>query len=150
MSVIVEGSKPAIIVMIEDSPADIALIRHALNEQAEPYELELLSDGEMALRFVEDHRSGKRKPDPCVILLDLHLPKTDGIEVLKAIKHAPVLAHIHVVIISGLASPKEEAAIEALGGLYRQKPTAWKQCLQLAAEILAICKGTKPKLAPSS
>jgi CheY-like chemotaxis protein len=138
--------RPPKILVIEDSPADVALLRHALNHQGEPYDLEVLTDGEMALRFVNEHRSGTREPDPCVILLDLHLPKYDGIAVLKAIKRAPVLAHIHVVALSGLASPREEAAILSLGGLYRQKPLMLSQCLELAAEILAICKGSYERL----
>ena|SRR5580700_11177258 len=138
--------KPAKILIIEDNPADVVLLRHALNHQGEPYDLELLSDGEMALRFVDEHRTGKREPHPCVIVLDLHLPICDGIAVLKAIRQSPALTHIHVVALSGFANPQEEAAILALGGLYRQKPFVLFQCLELAAEILAICKGSHQSL----
>ena len=141
MRQVLDASKPARILIIEDNPADVAWLRHALNQQGEPYELELLIDGEMALRFVDEHRQGKREPDPCVILLDLHLPKYNGLEVLEAIKAAPVLAHIHVVVMTSLASPREEATILAFGGLYREKPSGLNQCLGLAAEILRICKG---------
>src|SRR5579872_3501204 len=104
-------SKPPKILMIEDNPAEIIWLRHALDQTGEPYDLELLLDGEMALRFVDEHRRRKREPDPCVILLDLHLPKYDGLEILRAIKEAPKLAHIHVVVMTGAASPNEERAI---------------------------------------
>jgi CheY-like chemotaxis protein len=140
MSFSVPDRKPAKILVIEDNPADVAWLRHALDQHAEPYDLELLSDGEMALRFVDEHRGGKREPEPCVILLDLHLPKHDGIQVLGAIKHAPVLEHIHVVVLSGVVSPNEEAAIFGLGGIYRPKPFALNECLELAGEILALCR----------
>jgi CheY-like chemotaxis protein len=138
--------KPPKILMIEDNPGDVAWLRLALDQQGEPYELELLLDGEMALRFVDEHRSGVREPDPCVILLDLHIRKYDGLQVLAAIKQEPVLAHIHVVVMTGLASPRDEAAILGLGGLYRQKPSRLNQCLELAAEILAICKSHREAL----
>src|SRR5580698_11112218 len=129
-------SKPPKILVIEDSPAEVALLRLALDHLGEPYELELLSDGAMALRFVDEHRLGARKPDSCVIVLDLHLPKHDGIEVLKAIRVAPALFHIHVVALSNSASPREQAEIHDLGGLYREKPSGLIQCIDLCAEIL--------------
>ncbi len=133
---------PAKILVIEDNPADVDWLRHALDLQNEPYDLEVLSDGEAALQFVEEHRSGKRAPNPCVILLDLHLPKYDGLEVLQAIKRAPALAHIHVIVLSGLPTPDDQAAIQRLGAICRIKPSTLSNCIELAREILAICKGS--------
>ncbi len=135
-------SKPPRILIIEDNPADIAWLHIGLDEQKEIYDLEVLFDGEAALRFVEEHRTGARDPDPCVIVLDLHLPKYDGIEVLRAIKRAPVLAHIHVVVMSSSPSPRDEAEIIRLGALFRLKPSALQDCLALACEIIEICKGS--------
>jgi CheY-like chemotaxis protein len=143
-------SKPPKILVIEDSPAEVALLRLALDHQGEPYDLELLSDGAMALRFVNEHRLGVREPHPCVIVLDLHLPKHDGIEVLKAIRVAPALFHIHVVALSNSASPREQAEVHALGGLYREKPSGLIQCFDLSAEILAICKESHHRIAVGS
>jgi CheY-like chemotaxis protein len=134
--------KPAKILIIEDNRADIAILRHALDQQGEEYDLEVLTDGEAALLFVHEHRMGKRAPDPCVILLDLHLPKHNGMEVLGAIRLAPALSHIQVVVLTGLADPKEEADARAMGAIFREKPSSLNQFLQLAAEILAICKGS--------
>src|SRR6478609_9559285 len=84
------------IVIIEDNEGDIQLLRLALDEQKEAYELEILKDGEEALRFVQEHRSGIREPEPCVILLDLHLPRYDGIAILHAIRGTPPLEHIKI------------------------------------------------------
>jgi CheY-like chemotaxis protein len=138
-----DDSKPAKILVVEDNPADIAWLSYSLDQFEEPYGLEVLRDGEEALRFVAEHRAGAREPDPCVILLDLHLPKHDGIEVLRAIKREPMLAHIHVVLVTTLLTPRDEAAIMALGGLCRAKPSTLDQCLALAGEVLAICRGPK-------
>jgi CheY-like chemotaxis protein len=139
-------AKPAKILVIEDNPADVAWLSYALDQLEEPYDLQVLSDGEEALRFVEEHRAGSRDPDPCVILVDLHLPKHDGVQVLKAIKREPVLAHIHVVLFTTLPTPRDVAEILALGGICRAKPSTVKGCLELAGEILAICKGLEPSV----
>jgi len=83
--------QPARILVIEDNAYDIVLLRHALDQQGEDYELEILSDGEQALQFVREHRTRAREPEPCVILLDLYLPAYDGMAVLRAIRQAPAL-----------------------------------------------------------
>jgi two-component system cell cycle response regulator DivK len=79
--------------------------------------------------------------EPCVIVLDLHLPKHDGTAVLKVIKQEPVLAHVRVIALTTLASPKDEQAIRDLGvRLYRAKPTLVDEWIKLAGEILEICR----------
>ena len=80
------------------------------------------------------------EPGSCIILLDLYLPIYDGIAILRAIRAAPALEHIHVMVLSGLASPSQEAEIATLGAVYRPKPFALDQLCGLAAEILEICR----------
>jgi two-component system response regulator len=133
-------STPTILV-IEDNPAEVGLLRHALDQLDERYVLDVLPDGEAALRFVQEHRSGVREPHPCVILLDLYLPKHDGIAVLEAIRQEPVLCHIRVVVLSGLANPRDQEAVRQMGALYRSKPASLDHYVELAAEIIALCKG---------
>jgi CheY-like chemotaxis protein len=113
-----------------------------LDKQGEDYELEVLSDGEAALRFVHEHRTRHRAPEPCVILLDLYLPVYDGMAVLRAIREAPPLEHIHVMVWTTLASPGQQIEIASMGALYRNKSTFLKDVIELAAEIIAICKSS--------
>jgi CheY-like chemotaxis protein len=134
--------QPARILVIEDNAFDIVLLRHALDKQGEDYELEVLSDGEAALRFVHEHRTRHRAPEPCVILLDLYLPVYDGMAVLRAIREAPPLEHIHVMVWTTLASPGQQIEIASMGALYRNKSTSLKDVIELAAEIIAICKSS--------
>lgn len=96
-----------------------------------------------ALQFVDEHRTGVREPNPCVILLDLRLPKHNGMEVLRVIKREPVLAHVQVVVMTSFASPKEEAKIRSMGAFCRVKPgpKSLSGYDELAAEVLEICKG---------
>ena len=132
---------PARILVVDDSTADVSLLRVALNQQDEAYELEVLKTAEEALAFVRERKDGLHDGEPCVILLDLHLPRYDGITILKAIKQAPVLAHIHVMVLSGIATPQEQFKIATMGAVYRQKPSNLDGYLDLGAEIFAICAG---------
>jgi CheY-like chemotaxis protein len=141
------SASPHRIVMIEDNPADTTLLRHALDEQAEPFTLEVLRDGESALQFVRDHCRQVR-PEPCLIVLDLHLPRYDGATVLRAIRSEPELANVHVVVLTTMASPTEKAEVFALGvDSYRTKPMNWEENVQLARDLIAICNGTVKRAA---
>jgi CheY-like chemotaxis protein len=131
---------PARILVVEDNQADVFLLRHALDEQGEEYQIEVLRDGAEAILFVQNQRMLPSDPNPCAIVLDLHLPKHDGAAVLKAIRDEPMLAHIHVVALTSFASPTEEKEVRELGiRLYRAKPTDLDEWIQLAGDILAIC-----------
>jgi len=132
---------PAKIVVVEDNAADVFLLRHALDQNAEEYLLDVLRDGEAAIEFIERQRSAGPDAEPCVIVLDLHLPKHDGTTVLRMIKREPALAFVQVVALTTLASPKDEQEIRELGvRLYRAKPTQLDDWIKLAGEILEICR----------
>jgi CheY-like chemotaxis protein len=127
--------------MVEDNSADVFLLRHALDQHPQEYALEVLRDGEEAIEFVNRHRSAGSDAEPCVIVLDLHLPKHDGTAVLRVIKQEPALSLVHVVALTTLASPKDEQEVRELGvRLYKAKPTLVEEWIKLAGEILEICK----------
>jgi CheY-like chemotaxis protein len=137
---IAKNPSPARIVVVEDNSADVFLLRHALDQHQEAYVLDVLRDGEEAIEFVRRYRALGPEAEPCVIVLDLHLPKHDGTAVLKAIKQEPALAFVHVVALTTLASPKDEREVRALGvRLYRSKPSLIDEWITLAGEILEIC-----------
>lgn len=114
-------------------------MRAALAEQPEPFLLEVLTDGEAAINFVRDHCQ-TCVPEPCLIVLDLHLPRYDGATVLRAIRAEPELAHIRVVVLTTTASPAEKAEVLSLGvQAYRRKPMNWDETVELACELIDIC-----------
>jgi CheY-like chemotaxis protein len=134
-------SSPAKIVVVEDNSADVFLLRHALDQHDEEYVLDVLHDGEEAIEFVNRQRTASPSEEPCVIVLDLHLPKHDGTVVLKVIKQEPALAFVNIVALTTLASPKDEQEVRDLGvRLYRAKPTLIEEWIKLAGEILDICR----------
>jgi CheY-like chemotaxis protein len=132
-------SSPAKILVIEDNPGDLLLLRYGLDHHQNDYILSVLVDGEEAIRFVESQRSVD-SPDPCVIVLDLHLPKHSGPAVLKEIRKQPSLAHVHVVVWTTQGSPAEEREIFQLGvRLYKTKPSELDGWISLGGEILQLC-----------
>jgi CheY-like chemotaxis protein len=141
MTLSVKHSNPAKIVVVEDNSADVFLLRYALDQHEEEYILEVLRDGEQAIEFVTRQRSAGGDAEPCVIVLDLHLPKHDGTAVLKVIKQEPALAFVQVVALTTLASPKDEQEVRDLGvRLFRAKPTLVEEWIELTGEILEICR----------
>ena len=129
------------ILVIEDNPADVFLLRHAFDETGEAYRLDVLRDGAEAMKFISEQRTGVDQHHPCAIVMDLHLPKHDGPAVLQAIRDEPSLAHIQVVAMTSVLNPNEEAEVRNLGvRLYRTKPTEIDGWIMLAGDILAICR----------
>jgi|HubBroStandDraft_1064217.scaffolds.fasta_scaffold80061_3 CheY-like chemotaxis protein len=134
------STNPAKLLVIEDNPGDVALLRFALDQHKEEYELEVLADGQAAIHFVRAQGTLAADPDPCVIVLDINLPKEDGKSVLIAIKNEPVLAHVQVIALSSFVSPRDEMEILSLGArLYRAKPMKLDDWFLLAAEVFAVC-----------
>ncbi len=126
---------------MEDNPADIYLLRHALDQHGEEYQLEVLPDGEAALHFIHGQRTLEAEPDPCVIVLDLHLPKHDGTAVLEALRREPSLSGVQVVAWTTLAAPQEEREVRTLGvRLCTRKPIELDEWISLAGQILEICR----------
>jgi DNA-binding response OmpR family regulator len=129
------------ILLIEDNPAEVELVRRGLDLQREPYELEVLADGEVALRFFDKHRAGEILSSPCVIVLDLHLPRQSGMEVLQAIRREPSLNQIGVVVVTAFITPEEAGRIHRLAAIYLPKPVDLAGYLDLGAAILDVCRG---------
>ncbi len=131
---------PARILLVEDNPGDVLLLRLALDQHEPDYILDILRDGAEAIRFVNEQWATS-EPEPCVIVLDWHLPKHDGSLVLQSIRKAPGLAHVHVVALTSMISPRDEVEVQRLGvRLYRTKPTDLDGWHRLAGEILEICR----------
>ena len=129
--------------MIEDNPNDVQMLRFALDQHNHPYEVQVLADGEQALQFVNDQRQSTSQL-PCVIVLDLHLSRHRGIEVLRAIEEVPPLSHIAVAVLTSCISPIEEQEALRLGArMCIRKPFDLDAWIAIAGEILALCGAAK-------
>jgi CheY-like chemotaxis protein len=97
-----------VILLVEDNPNDVELTLAALGENQPIFEVIVANDGEEALDYLYRREGHESRPaaNPKVLLLDLELPKVDGLEVLECIKTDPDMKTIPVVM---LTSSREES-----------------------------------------
>ncbi|MFQ5875377.1 MAG: response regulator [Dehalococcoidia bacterium] len=91
---------PVDMLLVEDNPGDIRLIREAMKENKVIINLSVVSDGVEAMAFLRQEGKYADAGRPDLVLLDLNLPKKDGREVLAEIKQDPELKRIPVVILT--------------------------------------------------
>ena len=106
------------ILLVEDNDAHAHLIEFFLKEQSMAVRVDRARDGEEALAYLfrrAGHADPSRNPRPALVLLDLRLPKLDGLEVLRQIKTSNELSDIPVVMLS---TSEAEADLEAAYALY--------------------------------
>lgn len=95
------------ILLVEDSPRDLELTLAALEKCQLANEIVIARDGAEAMDYLLSTGSHHNRPvgDPAVVLLDLKLPKMDGLEVLERVKKSERLRHVPIVM---LTSSREE------------------------------------------
>ena len=114
---------PRSILLVEDNAGDVRLTREALREADVAVELTAVPDGDQALAFLrrEGPHAGAARPD--LILLDLNLPKKNGLEVLEEIKRDPELRATPVIMLTTSSSSRDVAACYERGvNCYVVKP----------------------------
>jgi CheY-like chemotaxis protein len=126
------GSRRTSVLLIEDNPADVELLRRAFSAAQLDCDLTLLEDGAEALEFIRRLDSGAGDPLPDLAVLDWNLPKNDGFEVLQAMRVSTAFAHVPVAVLSSSASGRERDRIEQTGvGRYITKPPDLDQFLEI-------------------
>ena len=122
------------ILLVEDNPLDLDLTLRAFSSQKLTNPIQIARDGEEALAFITKWENGE--PSPVVILLDLKLPKMNGLEVLKAIKAHPVYKTIPVVILTTSAESSDiKSAYELGANSYIMKPVDYEKFIDVAKQI---------------
>jgi two-component system, chemotaxis family, response regulator Rcp1 len=124
------------ILLVEDSPADVALTEEALLESKLRNNLHVVTDGEAAMAFLRGEEPYAAAPRPDLILLDLNLPKKAGREVLAEIKADPSLSPIPVVIMT--VSRDERDILESYrlhANCYIRKPVRFREFIEIVKSI---------------
>jgi CheY-like chemotaxis protein len=120
------------ILLAEDNSADIELVREALGDRAIAYDLRVVEDGERAVDFIEQIDRDSTLHCPKLFLLDLHLPKRDGQEVLRCLRASERCGQTPVVILTSSDSPSDrETATRHAALHYFRKPSTLEQYMQL-------------------
>lgn len=126
---------PIVILLVEDEPAHAEIVRRNLAEARMASRLVHVSDGQAALDYLYhqgDYEELAASPRPGLILLDLRLPKIDGLGVLERVKGDPDLASIPVVVLT--TSAAEADLMGAYGNhanSYLVKPVDFAQFVSL-------------------
>ncbi len=125
------------ILLVEDNPMDAELTFRALRKHKVSNPISLARDGEEAIDYIYQRgRFLTNAPVPALILLDIRLPKVDGIEVLREIKAHPVYRTVPVVM---LTTSQEEADIrtsyELGANSYIAKPVDFEKFLEVVRRI---------------
>lgn len=126
------------ILLVEDNPNDVELILEALAEYKLANEVVVARDGVEALDYL--HRKGtfggRTDENPAVVLLDLKLPKVDGIEVLRTIKNDTELRYIPVVVLTSSREERDLVESYRLGvNAYVVKPVDFHEFARAVKEL---------------
>ena len=126
------------ILMVEDDPKDVELTLTALEEYNLANEVIVTHDGEQALDYLycRGEYQTRSSGNPAVMLLDLKLPKVDGLEVLKQIKSDGELRMIPVVVLTSSKEEKDMVASYKLGvNAYVVKPVDFHEFVNAIKEL---------------
>lgn len=126
------------ILLVEDDARDVELTLTALTESNLLNEVVVVRDGEEAMDYLRRRGRFADRPEcnPAVVLLDIKLPKVDGLEVLQQIKSDPALRSIPVVMLTSSREERDLARSYALGvNAYVVKPVGFDEFITALKEL---------------
>jgi two-component system response regulator len=127
------------ILLVEDDPNDVKLTIHALREENVGNDIHVARDGEEALDFLfcrGEFASRSFHSPPRLVLLDLKLPKVDGLEVLRAVKGDPRTQAIPIVVLTSSRQENDLVQSYKLGvNAYIQKPVEFDSFRRVVKQL---------------
>jgi CheY-like chemotaxis protein len=124
------SAKP--LMLIEDDQVDAMIVERAVRDLSIRNELVHVSNGELALEYLND----PHKQNPCVILLDLNMPRMNGKEFLEIIKQDVLLKMIPVIVLTSSQDQKDKAESFRLGvSGYMLKPVGYQQFVDVVRTV---------------
>ncbi len=135
------GEKNKTLLHAEDDPAHAAIIRMVIERSTRKVQLKQVGDGKEALDYLYRRESFVNPaifPCPDLVLLDLRMPRIDGLGVLEAVKKDPALKATPVVILTTSASEKDRSAAQHCGADgYLTKPVDFDGFVYMMEELCA-------------
>ena len=126
------------ILVVEDNPADVSLLKHALVEHAVDIPLIVVNDGDKAMRLIAGIIENEARP-PQLVVLDLNLPKRNGREVLEFVRAEGSWDEVPVVMLSSSAAPRDKADAERLGASrYIRKPLDFDEFMAIGQALKSL------------
>ncbi len=117
---------------MEDNPADVFLIRAALRAANLLVEVQVVKDGEQAMRFFDQVDGDAAARCPNLVILDINLPKKPGGEVLQHIRQSRRCGKVLVIAVSTSGAPRDREVMTQLGAnAYFSKPSEYEAFMKL-------------------
>ena len=132
----VDRPDPIEVLLVEDDPGDVLLIREAFEDNKVANRLHVVADGVEALDFMRQQNGYADAPRPDLVLLDLNLPRKDGREVLAEVKNDDTLRTIPVVVLT--TSQAEEDVLRSYdlhANAYVTKPVDFDRFIGVVRQI---------------
>lgn len=134
------------ILLGEDNPADVYLVREALREHGVECALRVASDGAEMLRLISSEQALADARRLGLIILDLNLPRHDGSEILQRLRETSELAHVPVVVLTSSDSPRDRSVASQFGAAcFLRKPSNLEQFLSLGAVFKELLEHQKTR-----
>ena len=99
--------RAAVVLLVEDNDDDIELTKIGFEQAEFAVDLRVVSDGEQCLDYLRRQNAYATSPTPDLVLLDLHMPRMSGMEVLDAINADANLRHLPVIVLTTSSSDRE-------------------------------------------
>ena len=129
--------KPVEILIVEDNKGDVGLIEEVFEEAKIKNNLHVAEDGEEAILYLRGEGKFSGSPRPDIVLLDLNLPKKEGLEVLREIKEDINLKNIPVIILTSSSAENDiTRAYELHANAYVTKPLDFNQFINVVGSIV--------------
>jgi len=124
------------VLVVEDNEPEQVIMKEAFKEARVHHDLYMVKDGIEALEFLNGKEAFKDVPKPDIIILDLNMPRKNGLEVLSDIKNSPKWEHIPVLVFSNSEFNGDICRAYTLGvNAYLSKPVDFQGFIDLARII---------------
>jgi len=134
--------RPFQILLAEDNAADADLVRMALKTHEIDCTLHVVHDGAKAIELIANLDGDPRAPNLDLCLVDMHLPKRGGVDILERLRSTEHYARTPVIVMSGTEAPSvEESAANDDALVFFQKPSGVDEYLQLGSIVQRLLKG---------
>lgn len=138
-------SGPYHILLAEDSAADVGIVRLALRDQDLNHILHVARDGEEAIALIEKADGDSKAPGPDILLLDMHLPRFNGEQILQRLRSTGRYAQTPVVVMTLSLAPEDQDRAQKHAALYYfRKPSRLDKFIQLGVIVRNILVSKTP------
>lgn len=133
-----------VLLVVEDSAADVFLVRSAIREEGLDFILDIAEDGEVAISKIVRVDSDADAVAPGLILIDVNLPRKGGDEVLQRVRESPVCGNVPVIMFSSSDSRAERQRAFDLGATeYFCKPSSLPEFMKLGKLVRTLFEASQ-------